>query len=236
MHVSYLAHEGHEHAATLTFSVNEVFVLLAVAVLAFVLNVDSSTRGGPTKGLALRDQLRPTGVGAAGLGLVLPAVMWASHAPGLSVIAAQLPAFLAVGAVAIAVARLADRERPWLVGALGLLGYYVAYQLSMVISPSGGGPATALATMALFGVALPALPWAGHAVRVFALVECWAAMSVLSTQPWATARTVAVLAALAAAAASLIPFALTRADAAAPIPPEQAGPGRHDVPAERLGT
>lgn len=235
MDVSYLAHEGHEHAAALTFSVNEVFVLLAVAVLAFVLNVDSSTRGSSAEAPVQRDQLRPVGAGAAGLGLLLPAVMWAAHALGLSVIAAQIPAFLAVGAVATAVARLAHRERPGLVGALGLLGYYVAYQLYMVISPSGGGPATALATMALFGVTLPALPWIGHVVRVFAVAGCWAAMSVLSTQPWSTPRNVAVLAALAAAAASLIPFALTRA-AAAHIPPEQAGPGRHDVPAERLGT
>lgn len=236
MHVSYLAHEGHEHATTLTFSVDQVVVLLALAVLAIVLNVDSSARGGSTTDAAWRRQLRPIGVGAAGLGVVLPALMWASHALGLSVIAAQVPAFAAVGAVATAVARLAHRSRPWLVGVLGLAGYYVAYQLSMVISPSGGGPATALATMTLFGVVLPAVPWAGHAVRVAALAGCWAAMSVLSTQPWSTARNVAVLGALVAAAASLIPFALTRADVAAPIPPERAGHGRHDVPAERLGT
>lgn len=236
MHVSYLAHEGHEHAATLSFSVSEALVLLMVAVLAFVLNLDSSTRGRSTEGLVLRDQLRPLGVGTAGLGLVVPAVMWASHAAGLSVDAAQIPAFLTVGAVATTVAFLAHRQLPWLVGALGLLAYYFAYQLSMAISPSGGGPATALATMALFGVTLPALPWPGHAVRVLALVGCWAAMSVLSTQPWASARTVVVLAALVAAAASLIPFALTRADAGAHTRPEGAGHGRHDVPAERLGS
>lgn len=234
--MSYLAHEGHTHGTVLTFSANEAFVLLVLAVLAFVLHGDNPARAGSTTDLSVRNTLRPIGAGVAGLGIVLPALMWVAHALGLSIKSAQMPAFLAVGVVATAVAHLAHRPRPWLVGALGLLGYYVAYQLSMVISSSGGGPATALAAMTLFSVALPAVPWAGQAVRVVALVGCWAAMSVLSTQPWSTIRTDAVLAALVAAAASLIPFALTRADAARHIPPQRAGPGRHDVPAERLST
>jgi hypothetical protein len=229
--MSYLAHDGLTHSTAITLSVNEVVILLGLALLAIALNGDHPERAWSKPELRVRDQLRPVAAGAVGLGVGVPALMWAAHGVGLSLGVALVPAVLAVGAVAVIVAHLAHRPRPWLVGLLGLFGYYVAHELALLIAPNGGSP-SALAAMTLFGVTLPAVPWGGQAVRALALVGSWAAMSVLWTEPWMTTRSIAAAGALVAAVGSLIPFALAWADAAARGPARP----RPDVPAQRVGT
>jgi hypothetical protein len=234
--MSVLAHEGHDHGAVLTFSVRELGVLLVLAVLAFVLNGGSPRGARLSPHLTLRRQLPPVLAGVAGLGVVVPVLMWAAHALGMSIGVAQVAAFVAVAGIATAVARLAHQPRPWLVGLLGFLGFFVAFQLSMIISPNGIGPAAALAAMTMFSVALPAVTWRGQAIRVAGFIGCWALMSVLSTQPWATPRIAAAFATLVAGAAALAPVVAIRAEPVSSPSLQRSGHGRHDVPAERLGS
>jgi hypothetical protein len=218
--MSYLAHGGHEHPAAQSFSLTQLGVLIFLVALAVILNGDLPT-GWRTNSsheedaVRIRRFLAGTAVGVAGIGLVAPLVLALTLAATDSPTVAQIAAYAIVAVTAAAIAAVVRRRHPLVLGALGVLGYLVAVQLSMGMS-NGIAPAAVLAALTTLSVSLPALPWLGQFVRLGTLAAAWALLSAVTQQQWFGQQALAFLAVATAAVAALIPLAIPGAAFASP--------------------
>jgi hypothetical protein len=199
--ITLLLHPGHpEHASidySLPFSFQTFAVLLAIALVAFILHggnpggfwrtrSDVSDEATSLRGSASNSaQLLAIVAVAVCLGIILP---WLIAAGAVihdhNFVVMTVVSLLGMAVVFALLAKYLRRRRPLVVAVLAVVGYYLAYQLAMFISDVGFLPVGGLAAATALAICLPTIPWSAHVVRFLALAGCWAVLWTADAHQW----------------------------------------------------